>query len=70
MTPIRGTIEGTIELSKFRSLYDLANAEITIDGIPRSSLGLELDGASELFRLRCLCVLIKILDLILFALNY
>lgn len=49
MSPIRGTIEGTIELSKFRSLYELGNAEVTVDGIPRSLLGLELDGASGAF---------------------
>ena len=34
MSPVLGTIEGTIELSKFRSLYDVDQAKVTIDGIP------------------------------------
>ena len=49
LSPIRGAIEGTIELSKFTNLYELGDAEVTVDGIPRSLLELDLDGASGAF---------------------
>lgn len=49
LVPITGTLEGNIQLSKFRSLYDLSRAQISVDGIPRDLLNINLDPSSGAF---------------------
>lgn len=43
LRPITGTLEGTLELSRFSTLYDIATAQISVDGIPKGELNATVD---------------------------